>query len=168
MTKEEYLKTHEINHEGIKNIELTFENCDIATIPRNMIKVMSVENIDRYFYGDNQNGFESSKYARNIILCIENANQKYIPFEGQVLPKLEPVPLIERIRYNDITQIDVNYLWDDEHHSWSVDYEEENIVVLGSPNVLQRTEEYNGDIWIAIGKEAIKNLDAYILTRRHV
>ena len=74
----------------------------------------------------------------------------------------EPVSLIERIKYNDITQIDINYLWDDEHHSWCVDYEEENIVVLGSPNVLQRTEEYNGDIWIAIGKEAIKNLDAYI------
>lgn len=162
MTKEEYLKEHEgLYNDGIKNIEITFENCGMAIIPRNMIGQIIVKDFEKEFGRIALNSIAITDIAKYIIIQIKDKDQKYKPnFFGNEIDDCDEKLLIERISLNDITQISVNYLWD-ESHSWYVDYDECEDY-HSSFNKLQTTKEYFGDIWIAIGENAQKDLDKYL------
>lgn len=163
MTKEEYLKEHEdLSCDGIKNIEITFENCETATIPRDMIGQIIVKDFEKEFSRIASNHIGIANIAKYIIIQIKDKNQKYkTNFYGIEINDCDEKQLIERMKYNDIAEIRVNYLWD-ESYSWYVDYDEEHEEMLSSPNILQTTKEYFGDVWIAVGENAQKDLDKYL------
>lgn len=163
MTKEEYLKEHkDLFYDGIKNIEITFENCETAIIPRDMIGQFVIKDFEKEFSRMALNSIGFMDITKYIVIQIKDKDQEHkTNFWGIAFEDGNNITLIERIKYNDIAQIRVNYLWD-ESYSWYVDYDEESEDMLGTPNILQTTKECFGDIWIAIGEKAQKELDKYL------
>ena len=158
MNKKDFLKNKDIAHEGIKNIELTLENCEVVTIPREKIGDIYIADFKEVFARCAANWIDLTKIAKTIIIQIRDARQDYYTnFYGvKISDDDEPKKLIDRLSCNDITSITVNYLWDDEQYSWSVSYEEDEKT---GENRLQTTREYLGDIWIAIGEKAQQILE---------
>ena len=163
MTKEEHLKEHEnLFYDGIKNIEITFENCEIVIIPRNMIGQIIIKDFKKEFIRMALNSIDFIDIAKYIVIQIKEKDQAHKPnLWGMEVEDNKTIPLIERIKYNDITNIRVNYLWD-ETYSWYVDYNEKATDIIGTSNILQTTKECFEDIWIAIGEKAQKDLDEYL------
>lgn len=174
MNKKDYLKTDEgksLSHEGIKDIELILENCEILTIPRNMIGEIVLQDFGKIFARTAVNNISLYETCHYVIIQIRDSSQCY---EGTHLTigstnDKEKHSLLERLKYNDITSIRVNFLWDDESYNWYVDWESKEhdgtVDYNDTINALQKTGEYLGDIWIAIGKEALKELNDYLLTK---
>ena len=157
MNKKDFLKNKDIAHEGIKNIELTLENCEVITIPREKIGHIYIADFKEVFGRCATNWIDLTKFAETVIIQIQDALQDYYTnFYGIKFSDDEPKKLIDRLSCNDITSITVNYLWDDEQYSWSVSYEEDEKT---GENRLQTTREYLGDIWIAIGEKAQQILE---------
>lgn len=156
MNKKDFFKDNGIAYEGIKNIELTLENCEVVTIPREKIGHIYIGDFEEIFGRSALNWIDLTKIANTVVIQIQDALQDYYTnFFGMEIDDAEPKKLIDRLSCNDIAKITVNYLWDDEQYSWLVNYEEDEV----GDNILQTTREYFGDIWIAIGKEAQQTLE---------
>lgn len=157
MNKKDFFKDNGITYEGIKNIELTLENCEVVTIPREKIGHVYIADFEEVFSRSALNWIDLAKIANTVVIQIQDSLQDYYQnFFGIELSDVEPKKLIDRLSCNDITKITVNYLWDDEQYSWLVNYEEDEKT---NSNIFQTTREYLGDIWIAIGKEAQQTLE---------
>lgn len=162
MTKEEFLSSKEgrkLTYEGIKNIELILENCEILIIPREAVGQIIIKDFESEFRRTAINSIDFVQIAKYVILQIHDVNSKckctntllYMQDDN-----LEEVNIFERLQGRDITQIQINYLWDEEVHQWTVDWQSED--ENDTTNVLQTTEEYFGDTWLAIGEKAQKEL----------
>lgn len=165
MNKQEYLFSKEgedLSHDGMKEVVLALENCEYIVIPREDIGAFIVKDFKESFARIASNQFSHFKTAEYVILQIKNSSRLYRPFEGLCQEPYEPTKLFNRLTMNDICVIEVNYLWDDEHYSWYIDYDEgEYKDVLGAPNINQVTVDKFGDIWIAIGAKAKEELEEY-------
>lgn len=111
MNKKDFLKNKDIAHEGIKNIELTLENCEVVTIPREKIGHIYIADFKEVFGRCAANWIDLAKIANTVVIQIQDALQDYYQnFFGIELSDVEPKKLIDRLSCNDITSITVNYL----------------------------------------------------------
>lgn len=161
MNKKEFFESMEgksLFNNGIKNIELVLENCEIITIPIEDIGAICIKNFEKTFARWCVNDISMSEKCNYLILQIKDSSQTYkerltisSTYEG------DEKPMLERLKVDDITYIYINYFWDDEEYHWCVAWGGDSEY----QNILQTTEEHLGDIWIAIGEEAQKELKDY-------
>ena len=149
-------------YEGIKNIKLVLEDCTLITISREDIGELIIKDFEDIFWRRAINNISLQKNAKYFILQIRDSSRKHIENTtlGQFDDSKEYV-LIDRLKeYPDITHVIVNYEWDDEKYSWCLDWGGNSEII----NDYQSTEEMYGDIWIAVGKKAQKELYKYFPT----
>ncbi len=149
-------------NEGIKDIQLMLENYETIVIPRNMIGQIVIKDFKESLRRRAINSIIFMKTSYYVILQIKDANQIYHDSEESVFEYDDEITsLLEKLKYNNITNILINYEDSAKNYNWFVGWESVD-EKTNLQNKLQTTQEVFNDIWIAIGENAQKELELYL------
>jgi len=145
----------------LKELVITFENCEDIVIPRNAIGEFSIDGIHTIVKRIASNSISEYTVADEIIMEIfKEGNQKYRPFGG-----LEENETLTRLsEYKDITSITVKFTDQTEEIFWVCYDEGDKEGVLGAENINEDiyTSEL-GNIYIVISNKVKKVIDCFDL-----
>ena len=111
-------------NEGIKDIQLMLENYETIVIPRNMIGQIVIKDFKESLRRRAINSIIFMKTSYYVILQIKDANQIYHDSEESVFEYDDEITsLLEKLKYNNITNILINYEDSAKNYNWFVGWE---------------------------------------------
>ena len=135
----------------LKELEITFENCEYMTIPRNIIGTFRIDGIHDVVSRLAINSICKYKVADTVVMELyKEGDTEYFPFGS-----LDEITKFDRLTmYHDITRITVKYK-DNTEETFIVKYEDES-ETPGADNAYQKTYTSNlGNLYIVIDKNPL-------------
>ena len=137
----------------IKELGITFENCEHITIPRNVIGAITIDDIHEKVRRMASNSITHHKVVDTVVIEIfkeGNTTYEYFPMDDSCM-------IFDRItQYDDITWIEVVYQ-DNTVDEFCVKYEIEE-EYLGAPNTRQKSKISElGNLYLVIDDEPFED-----------